>query len=106
MITDYKGYKIIEDRSLSIRKTRMEKRTWRERFFSLPWRPRWKYKGIKYLVPSDKMYFNEKDKTFIMHPDHVKMLREALDADYKTEITTSNSIHRGILAALEKGERR
>ena len=65
------GFQIIEDAHLV--KSELVKRTWKERFFTRPWRPFKKYREVFY--PSEEILTI--GRTLIMHPMmKQKILRE------------------------------
>lgn len=53
-----------------------EPRTWRERLFSLPWRPLQATRTITPKVPSRAVY-ELLDGSLVMHPETAAMVREA-----------------------------
>jgi len=60
------SYKIISTPSMVKTKKKVVKRTWKERLFSLPWRPFQKTKVVTYNVPDETVL--KMDDRIICHP--------------------------------------
>ena len=54
-------------------------RTWKERLFTLPWKPLRKTKTVIPQVPSSQIYGLE-DGTFVMHPETFRRLEVEIEA--------------------------
>ena len=75
------GFKIIESSFMVEDGDPYEKRrTWKERLFSMPWKPFKKTKTVIPKVPMRKV-FRMKDNTIIMHPVIAAELRRQIDID-------------------------
>lgn len=64
----FSGYQIIEDSTLIQTEIKKVPRTWRERFFTLPWRPLKATKLIVNQIPSREFYMCHKTRALVMHP--------------------------------------
>jgi hypothetical protein len=63
------GYQVITSPLLTVDgKPYQEKRTWKERLFSSPWRPFRKTNTIVPQIPSRTTYVCKENNTIIMHP--------------------------------------
>lgn len=70
------GLTVIENPMLTVPGEPQEvRRTWRERLFTKPWRPRQATKTIVPQVPDQKIYYISKDRA-IMHPEVAKRVRD------------------------------
>lgn len=80
------GVPIYTSELLTEPKVEVVRRTWRERLFSRPWRPRQKTKSITIYVPSMKCLVSESGilgrKCFIMHPVMLQKIRAELEARF------------------------
>lgn len=79
------GIRIIEDASLTIVGDPIEvERSWKERLFSLPWRPWKKVKIIIPQVPDPHIY--QFEGTMVMHPTIVKQIKENCKDRYSSSL--------------------
>jgi sporulation protein YlmC with PRC-barrel domain len=76
-ILDVLGYQVTIVTSKWITDTKEVKRTWKERLFTVPWRPLKKTKTV--VVPSDKVYMM--GDIVVCHPVMESRLQEALAND-------------------------
>ena len=67
-------YNFIEDLGLVEHKKKLATRTWRERLFSLPWRPLKDWKWIYWTEPMQDVY-KIGGFTYIGHPTTIRKLR-------------------------------
>lgn len=68
------GMKIIEDINMTEEGEPYQiRRSWKERLFSRPWRPRQRMKTIVPRVPSEKCYLLG-NNTIMMHPETAQKL--------------------------------
>jgi hypothetical protein len=72
------GYQIITSPLLVDQKQELVKRSWKERWFELPFRPWQKTKVEIYYVPKKEYYILEKQKTIVCHPEMARQLKEAI----------------------------
>lgn len=92
-------YKIIEDINMVDIKIEVINKTWKERFFSLPWKPWIKTNVIEKRIPKHKVYIIDNygvygiDKVLICHPVMAEKLRNNIKkserlwlCDYKNPI--------------------
>lgn len=70
--------RIIEDRNIGKRVTRFRFRTWKERLFTLPWRPLKKMAFYTITVAEGNFYHLGKQNVIIGHPDDVFKLKTEL----------------------------
>ena len=72
------GLRIVEDPNMTIAgKPYRVKRTWRERLFTKPWKPLWRYRTIVPQVPR-KEIFMAPGNLAIMHPVIAMKLKEEI----------------------------
>ena len=62
------GYRVIEDPALTKPEVQKVMRTWRQRFFTLPWRPLQAIKVIVNQVPSREVHICDRTRIAVMHP--------------------------------------
>jgi hypothetical protein len=76
----YGGYRIIENDLLTIAGTPYEvSRPWKERLFTMPWRPLNKTKTIAPRIPDPDFYISETDRFIVGHPETMKKLKGAIE---------------------------
>ena len=75
---NYRGMPIIESLYSTILEPRTVKRTLKERFFSLPWKPWVKEKEILVNVPNPDVFII--NGSIVGHPATIARLREMVDA--------------------------
>lgn len=82
--TTFVGLRIIEDSTMVIDGEPIKVvRSWKERIFSLPWRPLKRAKIVVSKVPNPNVY-RYKDY-MVMHPDIAKQLREHIKDNYNEQ---------------------
>jgi hypothetical protein len=69
------GFDIVESEHLTETEQKEVERTFRERFFSWPWRPWQKTKTVYYSVPKREIYVLQKERKVICHPAIANELR-------------------------------
>lgn len=76
--------KIVTSNLLTVKEDRTVPRPWRERLFSLPWRPMVKTKTVAVDVPRKDVLVSEVMGTMFMHPATLARLRQsgAIPADW------------------------
>ena len=77
-INDFSRYKIIEDINMVDIKTDLIHRSWKERLFSIPWKPWIKIKVVKRNIPKQEFYFMNNlmgEKVIVCHPFMVERLK-------------------------------
>jgi len=70
------GFAIYESQWCTVSEEMEVNRTWKERLFSLPWKPMKKTKIITVDVPSPDLYMTE--NAIFGHPETIRKLREEL----------------------------
>jgi len=79
------GYRVVENLSMTVNGEPIkDKRTWKERLFSLPWNPFKTHNITIPQIPSTEVIMFE--NSMIMHPEIASKLRDALEKDKETEI--------------------
>lgn len=74
------GVRIYTNEHLVLQERKQVERTWRERLFTLPWRPLRRYRTIVTCRPNPSpmlMYVNGQP-IFFMHPETFQQLKETL----------------------------
>lgn len=67
--------------------------TWKERLFTMPWRPWIRTRGVISQIPSREMYMLP-DNTIVMHPELWREVREAIArAEQVRAVTAGGSLH-------------
>lgn len=80
----YSDYKIIENINLVDVKINVVNRTWKERLFTLPWKPWIKIRVIKKVIPKDAVYIINNcgdyglEKVLVCHPAMTERLKKSL----------------------------
>lgn len=84
MIMHYNGFKIFEDDNMMVVDEIKEvPKTWKERWFSIPWEP-WEATGIVVTYkPDTDIIVDEKKHALYMHPMVAAELRKLEDASNK-----------------------
>ena len=74
------GITIIEDPNLLRFEDTLEKRTWKERLFTLPWNPFKLNKTVIISLPSEEVYFvgERGDRKIVCHPEMVEKIKKAI----------------------------
>lgn len=87
------GYRVVENISMTLAgEAHKEKRTWKERLFSLPWNPFKSHNITIPQIPSTEVIMFE--NSMIMHPDIAEKLRIAIEKD-KEKWTPAAGINMG-----------
>jgi hypothetical protein len=76
------NYKIIESIHMTKEITETVERTWKERLFSLPWRPFQKTKEIKKSVASDKVMIDNTNQVIYCHPSFAHLISRNINRYY------------------------
>ena len=74
----FNGYRLLSNGNLTEVDTAIVNRTWGERLFSWPWKPRKKTKEIEVMVPSKQVYTNHSNMTMTAHPVMIAELEKLL----------------------------
>lgn len=78
-------YKLIASNHVGEYKTRFRFRTWKERLFSLPWRPRKKMEFYMVIVPNGEVIVDHKHGVIYGHPTDIYNLKVAI-RNYDSDI--------------------
>jgi len=81
MFNEIDGFKIVTNIHMTIDHKYNIKRTWKERLFTLPWKPLQKTRVIIMQVPSTEVIVN--GNTLIMHPEIAKELKNQMNNEFK-----------------------
>lgn len=76
----YMGYKIVPSNLLVDHKTKKVVRTFKERLFSLPWRPLRKFKIVSYTIPIQSILITNSGK-MICHPTIYEKIKKAIESN-------------------------
>lgn len=74
----FRGYRVVADPILTTTETREVKRTWKERLFSLPWRPFKTTHTHSYQVPDSYVVVDKLNRVIYAHPVVVKEIGAAV----------------------------
>ncbi len=76
---EFNGYKVYSNSALTKPGPRVDvPRLWRERWFTLPWRPFQMFHITYPPIPSDDVIMDKLNRALYMHPTTLIRLREAL----------------------------
>ncbi len=75
----FHGYKVIANPIITESKEREVRRTWKERLFTLPWRPFKALRTETYQVPSRDVMVDKINRIIYAHPVVVKEMNDALN---------------------------
>lgn len=67
------GERFIADKYMTETKTEEVKRTWKERLFTLPWRPRKTHKFVSTVVPSRQLIWS--NGSYFAHPALIQEIK-------------------------------
>lgn len=74
------GLKVIEDKNLTIHDgTTTITRSWKERLFTLPWRPWVATKEISNIIPNPEFFYIRHKGIVLAHPVTARKLYDELD---------------------------
>ena len=74
------GINIVEDINLTLPGETIEvERSWKERLFTLPWRPFTKTKIKMLMLPSPELYLFREHNLIVGHPETIKKLYKELE---------------------------
>ena len=73
------NYKIISSKYIGEQKTRARERTWKERLFTLPWKPRKKLAFYTIWVSKQEVILDSINGIMYVHPSDYEGIREQLN---------------------------
>ena len=79
------GYHLIEDEKVGKPMPQYVDRSWKERLFTLPWRPFRKQKIITVFVPKGEYFLLKGQGCLVAHPQDIEKLKIAIQSYSKNK---------------------